>query len=583
MLSPVGGNGVFISIRVVLVATDVHARAPRCTVVPAVPRAAANLIRNLRNHHNHLQILRSPPSQEAIPRFLRHHRRLEDWQEIRPCLRLNSLAIPIMTDKLDSDSPETLEDSLADRSPKESTSPNTPLHFDVLACIMAHIDKRVDLLSFISTSSELYASGLPFLLRFPCQISYDNLGPFHQFLTSKGPRSFLALCDLKFTFREMERLSDSELELVAYILRKARHLRSLHLQTELLQRCIAIAQAVASIAALHILLLDGYMNEQTSLALSQLHSPLKRIEISVPGFGDSSKGSSLNMLGKFRDTLESAAIKWDAFSPTDLCYTKITVLEISFCSHLRLSILVPAFPNLRTLVLGPPDLWTDVRPTFEELRAENIGYQKQHQGAMWRLSELTAETMALYVLALQMHVPSLTVTDFAGEECAWLQSTLATMQPVHLKIEVANDSFEDLKGLSTIFSGGTEGLRRLNIEIDFPFEDFRRREIFGILLAELNALSKHTLRLAKLSIRFLFSYIRNEEDTGVANKVCDSSDWHGLAHDLVIALPSIEMLDIRAVMTKQRQWCWQVGDGGSLTEISSDQYNMLTMEFDNSL
>ncbi|KAJ3535391.1 hypothetical protein NM688_g6985 [Phlebia brevispora] len=486
-----------------------------------------------------------------------------------------------MTDKLDSDSPGTLKDLLACGSPTESPSPNTPLHFDVLANIMVHIDKRADLLSFISTSSELYTSGLLFLLRFSHQISHDNLGPFHQFLTSKSPGSFLALRDLKFTFRGMERLSDSELELVADILHKARHLRSLRLQTELLRQFIAIAQAVASFASLHILSLDGYIDERTSFTLSQLHSPLKRVEME---FGDFGRKSSLTMLENFRDTLESAAIRGAVFSPTDLCYTKLTALEISMCSRLRLSILVPAFPNLRTLVVGPLDLYyTYRRATLEGLRAENIGYQKQHQGAMWRLFALTADAMALDVLALQTHVPSLTVTDFVVGG-AWLRSTLATMQPLHLKIEVSDDEFEGFEGMSAMFSEGTEGLRQLDIDIYFPFHDAERWKIFEILLEELNALSEHTPRLAKLSLRLLIHWSsKHEEGTKVADKVCDSSDWHRLAHDLIKALPSIELLDLQAVTTKERQWCWQVGDGSSLTEISSDRYNVLTMEFEKNL
>ncbi|KAJ3535393.1 hypothetical protein NM688_g6986 [Phlebia brevispora] len=480
-----------------------------------------------------------------------------------------------MTDKqADSDSPATSKGSLAERA-------SMPLHFDVLISIMVHIDKRADLLSFISTSSELYASGLPCLLRFPCQISHDSLRPFHQFLTSKSPWTFLALRDLQFSFREVKELADGELELVADILRKAQHLRSLRLQTELLRRFIAIAQAVASFAALHTLLFDGSINERTSLTLPQLRSPLKRVEIEL---GDFRRESSLTMLENLRDTLESATIRRAAFSPTNLCYTKLTTLKISMCSRLRLSILVPAFPNLRTLVLGPPDLWTHLRPTLEELRAENVRYQKQHQGAMWRLSELTAEATALNMLALQTYVPSLIVTDFSAGRCAWLQSTLAAMQLKQLKITAAYDPWGDFKGLSAILSKGTEGLRQLDIELNFPFHDAIRGEIFDILLRELNALREHTPRLAKLGLRLLFDvFIYDEEDVRVADIVCDSSAWHELALDFVKALPSVEMLDLRASTTKERQWCWQVGDGGSLTEISSDRYNVLMMEFEKSL
>lgn len=134
----------------------------------------------------------------------------------------------------------------------------------------------------------------------------------------------------------------------------------------------------------------------------------------------------------------------------DLRYYNISHLGLCSISNMRLSILVPAFPNLKRLIARFSDHFTD--PEVDTLRADNLQFQQEHPTQTWRLSSLAGDIAGLYVLGLQTAVYTVSIACLGitihDDTAELLEVVLTPLRPLSLSVDGLDDSVLEMGWLS---------------------------------------------------------------------------------------------------------------------------------------
>lgn len=341
------------------------------------------------------------------------------------------------------------------------------LNFDVLCAIMPWIKRRKDLLSYMSTCSGLYNTGVLILLGFRCAIKAKNLHPFYRFLISKSPSSFLGLRNLCCSSLDVE--DDAHyldvIDMLTDVLSRAKNLR--HFEISSVRMDPALYQPLASLQSLRSLKLSTYGSyPEQQLMLTQLQSPLRNLEFDGPGVHPAV--DVIAMLANFSRTLRKLAISDLTFchNPAGPTYLKLTRLSLTSTGGPQLSILLPAFPNLQILIIKYCDILGDRK---EEWRESNIQFQMDHPSLNWHLTSLTGDPESLYVLGLQTAVLDVTVIDL---DPTWnledFEDCLETLRP--MKLSICNEGGEpitDVDWLSDAIALDCNELVRFDLTFGF--------------------------------------------------------------------------------------------------------------------
>ncbi|KAJ3532886.1 hypothetical protein NM688_g7358 [Phlebia brevispora] len=453
------------------------------------------------------------------------------------------------------------------------------LNFDILACIMACVHEREDLLSFMFTCSVLYAAGVPLLLRrFPRCIHAKSLWPFNKFLLSNAPASFSALRILCFSYqhdkhREDPIVGSQDRAIVANILQQATRLECLALHKKYLGQSghsdDAVARAIASLTALRRLALGGSCDNQTRSILTQLQSPIWLLAVEFLESTD-----VLPLLANFCHTLRHAEISSAKFLSSSAPYPHLGYLELSRCSQLRLSVLGPAFPALKLFVVSTVDTRVGEVST-DAMREENLQFQQGRSTPVWKLSGLIADLESLYILCLQFQVPGLTVTRSDPEtynDLTWLHDSMAYLQPQVFQIRGLSESCYPTD-LSDFFNRDKMSeLARVTICSELSDEDFEYHEYMIMLVDDL------TVALAGFNSDG-FKLILAVHAFGKCRDFLDGLDVDPLARIIMDMIPAVEVVEFECVghVKRTRRWLRHNQDG--VTEVSpSDYYEPITAE-----
>lgn len=331
------------------------------------------------------------------------------------------------------------------------------LDFDILVYIGQCIPDRDDLLSFISTCSDLYRTGIPTLLKIHCRITRTNLVAFYEFLASKSPSSFLGLRSLELHFPEYAeghvngKIGPNEITMITDILDHAKKLLNLKIHGSVMGSVATIYRPLAALPALHTLNLNvsGAFDGEISAALAQIQSPLVSLSCNLHG----EDGDLVATLPNLCNTLERLAAfntPLSKVATTELRYYNISHLELVSVSNMRLSILIPAFPNLKLLAVRFADHFGDSE--VDTLRADNLHFQQEHPGQTWRLSSLAADIPGLYVLGLQTAVYTVSIACLGvtihHETAEFLEAVLKPLCPLSLSVNELDDSILEIGWLS---------------------------------------------------------------------------------------------------------------------------------------
>lgn len=349
----------------------------------------------------------------------------------------------------------------------ENPQPQIALNFDTLAAVIPWIKKRKDLLSFISTSADLYSAGIPVLLGFPYGLSSSNLSSLHHFLTSKGPQSSLGLRELHLSFVSYSEDTTMDADAIAQltdILSRAKNLQNLSIYGDVLHLYPALYEILASYSSLHSLdlLWAQGADHQTLNLLKQLQAPLTYLLFE----GSEGDLHVTSALANFSNTLEDLTISTYTLCHSPVAgpvYPKLAHLRLTTVYNPQLSILVPAFPNLQTLSISI-NYSQHIAEQLEGWRESNLQFQADHPSQRWFLTYLAGEGGGLYTLALQTGVPDVEVFNFAPElDIEDLRVSLAPLRPMQLKIDNDDDPISGADWISTAISTGWTELTRLEL------------------------------------------------------------------------------------------------------------------------
>lgn len=360
------------------------------------------------------------------------------------------------------------------------------LNLDILVYVMPFIRSRRDLVSFISTCYDLYRAGVPILLGLHHTITARNLASFFKFLTSKSPSSFLKLRSLSLYFPPYpEGIESGGINMVTNILSGARKLQHVVVHGSIMERDPAAYRALAALTALtslNLALCHDAMDEQSTV-LKQLQSPLKSINVAIPGKEDDMIGA----LSNFSLTLENAVVVLlpkshlsHAIGPSTSNYLNLQYLGLDSSTSIspKLSILLPAFPNLKHLIVKGSDDFDGFE--IEQTRKDNRRFQETNPGQTWSLSSLTGAVRSLYALGLQTGVPIVIITRVASDmdsEAERLQEVLTPLHPQQLSFEGIEEPILEPDWLSSVITYDWHDLVRLSLVLAFdnsdPFNDFQ--------------------------------------------------------------------------------------------------------------
>lgn len=327
------------------------------------------------------------------------------------------------------------------------------LSLDNLAAILPYIEARTDLLAFMYTCKALYRVGTPLLFGHSLVLDCANLTPFHRLLVDKGSECCLAIRDLDIRLILPDKLFGPHVALLALVLRQARRLRRLRLFFELAERVPAVMKAVCSLTTLTTLelLYDGDPRDLHLAAmekmLASLQSPLAVFKVeSTAVEGCASEQPVPHWQADLLPGLAclSAVLEQVCLSPLtatsllahDVCYPRLTHLDVRL-SHLpRLSTLAACFPQLQVLALSSPG-FEAAGAAFLTARAANVRFQQEREPVGWHLTTLAGDATALCALGLQCDAPTVRVRGVdAGLRGNWLLlgTTLKDLSPTDVSI-----------------------------------------------------------------------------------------------------------------------------------------------------
>ncbi|KAF7796973.1 hypothetical protein EIP86_008161 [Pleurotus ostreatoroseus] len=320
-----------------------------------------------------------------------------------------------------------------------NVSHQSSLNFDTLAAVIPWITLRKDLLSFLTTCSGLYNSGILTLLGHPSNITNANLRQFHAFLTSRASISFAALRDVKFCLSVKDTVpppfDQDGMRILTNILSRARNLRYLQVDGDILHKYPSICETLALLPSLVSLTVPTHPEDTGRALLTSLQSSLTKLVY------NGASGEVLDLqtsLAKSQHTLKefilSDALIHHSGSAGGAVFSRLVRLELNGVTSLLLSVLIPAFPNLESLEL----LYChgETADEDEENRGRNIQFQKNHPSLAWHLSSLTGDATSLYSLSLKSKVPEVKVTTFLSEvEKVRLGVLLPPLRPQQLILD----------------------------------------------------------------------------------------------------------------------------------------------------
>lgn len=365
--------------------------------------------------------------------------------------------------------------SAAGLTSRESCS--VSLSFDVLFSVIPWIRERKDLYSFIVTCSNLYHTGILALLGFHYRITTRILAPFYTFLISKAPSSFLAIrsLDLCFpTWPPNAKPDSDDFSMITDILSRSKGLIHMKINSINSNQGSAAYQALARLQTLESLDLDGCeaSGDEQRAVLAQLRSPLADLSIQA----SDEDGDIVAALYNFRHTLKRVVISGSSMCraiPDNFNYPNLIDLELEAMSHIQLSVLVPAFPNLKHLTIEYVHVTEE--PELELLHTTNRQFQQEHPNQTWHLSSLSGAVRALYALGLQTSVPNVTITAFStylATEVASLCAVLTQLRPLMLSVESAEEPIFEMDWLATVITDQWHELVRLDLDLTFDDSDF---------------------------------------------------------------------------------------------------------------
>lgn len=292
------------------------------------------------------------------------------------------------------------------RPPGRVASSLVVLNLDILRHILLFIEGHKDLLTAMSTCHALYNAGIQPLVRLPIVIREDAIRSFHDFMFSHSPATFLAFRALRLACYE---LSIEDTEPFLELLRRGTNLRQLELPFTVFSDNKGIGEAVVCLRELEELCIGCGFHNGIDRILTQLHSPLVKINIQFDNNDDTDPIlDPALLLANFQNTLEQATIIAVPLLTSAFRYPKLMDLEIHLSGEPSLSVLATTFPNLQTLFISIAELGVE---RLRDLRDENVAFQNGRR--CWEsLTSVHADADVIYAMGLKNTFKSVTITSF---------------------------------------------------------------------------------------------------------------------------------------------------------------------------
>ncbi len=355
------------------------------------------------------------------------------------------------------------------------------LNLDILLYLMFNFLDTSDFWAVMHSCYVLYATAVSRYIYQQGTIEIydqDHLSSFWRFLSARGRTGYLALQGFRF-LDILDLWSDDQIHYLRNILKRSVNLKELVLRTGVLASDDDYAVSIAALGNLEVLDLYGSYNDVCAVTLKSMRSPIVKIDMSF-GYRD-----PIPLLANFQTSLGEINCSYVKFRDTadidEYIYPRVFFLNIDNCKEPLASALIPAFPNLKWLIIendveeiidvGDPIRRSRLARERSTLRKRNEEFQELQS---WdTLDFLSIDLARLYLLAPRYKAAHLCLSGplYSNDnDIDIFTSSLAHIRPMRLNFSLRTRDFP-IERLVEILSTGVEELKRLDIYLEIESPD----------------------------------------------------------------------------------------------------------------
>ncbi|KAJ3557262.1 hypothetical protein NM688_g1564 [Phlebia brevispora] len=307
------------------------------------------------------------------------------------------------------------------------------LSLDILTIVLSHMVRRPDILSVMRTCKNLYAAGIPALLKSCILFSKKKkLSSFCDFILQDASARGRHIRDLTF-FPSLGEIDDDELvEKFTQVLQHATGVEKLTFQkANKLVSNEQIATAFAQLKSVKELIVRDADSAMVDM-VKEMQSPVETVLLSVQGMSDADKDPA-SVLAPFQRSLRKLSSWMPEFDEEDQenTYPNLHTLDVTFWNNIDMGPMIRAFPNLRNLSMylqGFDD--GGLEEDKDEIREKNE--QAQEEAKWEHLEDVVADDINLYIAALKSDVDTLELRLNWQSEAEQISAILGDAHPTRL-------------------------------------------------------------------------------------------------------------------------------------------------------
>ena len=224
---------------------------------------------------------------------------------------------------------------------------------EAILIIMEHLTDQADASRCMRATRKLIAPGEKIVLKYPVQITQENLESFCMFIRKDVTRGRF-LRDVSFDFTAIE---SRDVQTLIETMRHAKNLKKLTVMAPILEADWRVAVALQELTSVEELIVKGH-NPEMHRFLLNMHCPVRKVHIEYKNPGESGPPTAdmLNSLSRFHGTLEELTadhVTWLPISKRPASkFPKLRMLHLGNHTIRNSAVLEEALPGLRILKDG---------------------------------------------------------------------------------------------------------------------------------------------------------------------------------------------------------------------------------------
>ncbi|EMD31031.1 hypothetical protein CERSUDRAFT_100756 [Gelatoporia subvermispora B] len=426
------------------------------------------------------------------------------------------------------------------------------LNFDLLFLIMEFLPRR-SLCKMMRTCRTLHDAGIRLLLSQKCYLFTEaQLSSFCRFVLGDAPLRSSFLRELNIA----EEIGENTVALLIEVLLQARSLKKLTIQPEphLFESHPDLVDAICSLPSLKSL--DWHdVGDPGVEVIRHMQASLEVVEVSF--INCDQPQDPAEVLKRSANTIRDLRANYVVVAPSTIQFTALQYLRLRATSDpIDTSVLMSMYPNVLSLYLESPLLlFDDDEEQWNEMR--QVNERRAQSSNRWAiLAEVAGNIFALWTLALNCKVVTLTVSPIDREDLAPLSTLLRGTDPFRLRLTVSLGRDISIDLLGDLLVGATSMKQlELAIHVGSSATDSGPQILSGIL----SMLEPLTITWIDLVVDGTRS--TRESPATTAADYLDHAEDRSFGGELFNRVPSLNLIKLKLGSNPKSHWSFNSMDG----------------------